>query len=264
MPNNLSSILSALAEDDIEMADIADRIAGDPPLTAYLLKVANSAFYELARKVATIREAVTIIGIRGLRNILMQYGVTSILGSLPSGAAELWRHSNSVAYYARYLALRRKAFQSLVDDALVGGVLHDMGMIVQFAVNAKLIERIEAMCAGPDIPPRLMEDILTGLNHARIGALLARKWNFPEVLIQEIEYHHRPWAAAPEYRMATSLVYLADCLCEEKDGQIGYGQINSDILRENGIFNAGDLADTRKEISEAYARASAEDERRKR
>ncbi len=257
MPDNLASLQSALADDDVNMASIANQIAADPSLTAYLLKVANSAAYQLIRRVSTVREAVTIIGIRGLRYLLLQYGVTLILGSKPIGAAEIWRRSNQVAFYARYLARRRDSFQSDADDALVGGVLHDMGMIIQYAVNSKLIRQIEAICRKRDIPLRLMEDIMTGLNHARIGGLLARKWNFPDVLIQEIEFHHRPWAAAPEYRRVVSLVYLAVCLCGVGDKRIEYRQIDGAILRENGIRNPAELDEMQDRISKAFSQAAA-------
>jgi putative nucleotidyltransferase with HDIG domain len=253
MPGNLTSLLDALNGDDVALSDIADRIAVDPSLAAYVLKVSNSAAYNLIRKVNTIREAVTIIGTRGLKYILLQYGVTTILGRLPSGAEELWQHSNKVAFYACYLARQRNQALSLVDDALVIGLLHDMGKIVQYTVNSRFMKEIETICEKGGIPPSLLENVMTGFNHARIGGLLARKWNFPEVLTQGIEYHHRPWAAAPEYRLVTSLVYLANCLCEEDRETITYDQIDSDIMAENGIRDSGDLDAVCERIAKAFS-----------
>jgi HD-like signal output (HDOD) protein len=238
------------------MAAIAERITSDPPLTAYILKIANSAAYQLVRKVASIREAVTIIGTTGLRNIILQYGVSLIMGRLPASAVEMWRRSSQVAYFARVLAQRRHASPTLVDDVLVGSVLHDIGMIVQYAVDPKLIKRIETLCRRRGMPTRLLEDVLAGLNHARIGGLLSRKWNFPEALIQIIEFHHRPWAAAPEYRRATGLVYLADCLCDSGEGNVAFDQVDRDILREHGARDAASFEALRSEIAAAYAKDS--------
>jgi HD-like signal output (HDOD) protein len=117
--------------------------------------------------------------------------------------------------------------------------------------------KIEALSRKRGVPPRLMEDILTGLNHARIGGLLARKWNFPEALTQAIEFHHRPWASDPEYRKATGLVYLADCLCEAEEKRIVFDQIDGAILRENGVRDPAGLENLRAELSRAYALASS-------
>jgi HD-like signal output (HDOD) protein len=161
-----------------------------------------------------------------------------------------------VAFFVRSLAQKRRVFQSVAEDALVGGVLHDMGMIIQYAVNAAAIKRIEAFCRRREMPQRLLEDIMTGVNHARIGGLLARKWNFPEALAQVIEFHHRPWAALQEHRRATGLVYLSDCLCGSGDETIGYGRIDGAVLAENGIRDAASLESLREEISRAYALAS--------
>jgi HD-like signal output (HDOD) protein len=263
IPAKLAALLEALADEDVDLGAIADQIGADPALTAYILKVANSAAYQLIRRVTAIREAVKIIGIRALKYMLIQYGASTILGRLPADAKELWQHSNKVAYYARFLAQKRKAPQSVVDDALVGGVLHDMGMIIQYAVNAKAIKRIEAGCRKREIPQRLLEDIMTGLNHARIGGLLARKWNFPEALAEEIEFHHRPWAASAECRRATGLVYLADRLCEAGSGRIDYAQMDGAVLQENGIRGSEGLESLREEISRAYALASEDEGRPK-
>lgn len=256
MPDKVAALMEALADDRVNMSAIAERITSDPPLTAYILKVANSAAYQLVRKVASIREAVTIIGTTGLSNIILQYGVSVIMGRLPASASEMWRRSSQVAYFARVLAQRRHASQTLVDDTLVGSVLHDIGMIVQYAVDPKLIKRIEALCKKRGAPTRLLEDVLAGLNHARIGGLLARKWNFPEALIQIIEFHHRPWAAASEHRRATGLVYLADCLFEAGEGRVKYAQVDQDILREHGMRDAAAFEGLRSEIAAAYARDS--------
>jgi HD-like signal output (HDOD) protein len=264
LPEGLHSLLEELADEDVDLGAVSNRIAADPALTAYLLKVANSAAYQLAHKVATVRAAMAVIGLRGVKNILLQYGVTLALGSLPPGAAELWQRSNLVAFCARYLALRRRAAPEVVDDALIGGVLHDMGMIVQYAVDSKAMKKIEASCTKRGIPPRLMEDIVMGLNHGRIGALLARKWNFPETLAQAIEYHHRPWAADPEFRAVVGLVYLADCLSDSKEGSVAFEQIDGSILADNRIRGAAELEALRQEIRLAHSEAQRAVDHKKR
>jgi HD-like signal output (HDOD) protein len=262
LPENLASLLEALSDEDTRMADIAERIGADPSMTAYLLKLANSAAYSQSRKVSAIRDAATIIGTRGLRYALLQFGATSILGSPPAGAGDLWRRAAQVSFYARYLAQRRGAPSSLSDDVLVGGVLHDMGMMIQYAVNPKLLRKMEAVCLKREIPLRLLEEIMTGLTHAHIGALLARKWDFPELLVQEIEFHHRPWAASGEHRRATALVYLADSLCSPGGETVDYDQFDTGVLRENGIHSAEELEALRLELARAYAEATAAESRK--
>ncbi len=74
-----------------------------------------------------------------------------------------------------------------------------------------------------------------GLNHAEVGALIARKWNFPEQLVDAIRYHHEPTQAPQGSRDIVNCVYLANAICDVEREKIGWDQLESAVLRDFGI-----------------------------
>ena len=141
-----------ITDPDSEITDIARQISMDPSLTADLLKVVNSAQFMLPKRVDNIVEAVKLVGLRGIRNLLYSYGTQKLLQGQQS-----WRdHSYLTAFYAYNLAksLRKK---DILDDAYVGGILHDMGKIVFSDVHPQLLEKINNFCKDGFINMPFME-----------------------------------------------------------------------------------------------------------
>jgi putative nucleotidyltransferase with HDIG domain len=223
------------------MSVIAQQISVDPALTAGLLKTVNSAQYMLAKKVDNIPEAVKMVGIRGIKNLLYSYGTQKILGDNTEDKKRLWEHSYKTAYYAYNLSKNFKKDPELPDDAYVGGILHDMGKIVFSNVHPHLLARIKKFCSEKKFPASTFEDLSAGMNHAEIGALIAEKWNFPEGLIVAIRYHHDPVSAPREHRTLTETVYLANMLCEYENGAVSFDQFEPDVLNSFGIASKKQL-----------------------
>ena len=213
-PENIVYLQKLITDPDSEITDIARQISMDPSLTADLLKVVNSAQFMLPKRVDNIVEAVKLVGLRGIRNLLYSYGTQKLLQG-----QQTWRdHSYMTAFFAYNLAksLRKK---DILDDAYVGGILHDMGKIVFSDVHPQLLEKINSFCKDREIGRNMFEDLSAGLNHAEIGAKIALKWNFPEVLIEAIRYHHMPTECDDEYRDVIYTVYLANALANlEREG----------------------------------------------
>jgi putative nucleotidyltransferase with HDIG domain len=203
----------------------------DPALTADLLKLVNSAQFMLPKRVDNIVEAVKLVGLRGLKNLLYQQGTQMLLDK---GQRWLWDHSYKAALYAYTLARLFRRKRDTLDDVYVGGILHDMGKIIFSSVHPHLLDKITNFCNARGIDRDLMEDLSAGLNHAEIGALIAEKWNFPDVLIHTIRYHHEPYSTKDEFRDVVYTVYLANAMCDLEKGAMVFEQIDRDVL---GSFN---------------------------
>jgi HD-like signal output (HDOD) protein len=93
-----------------------------------------------------------------------------------------------------------------------------------------LFKKILEVCAEKNIPTQLVETLTNGINHAEIGAKIAEKWNFPDVLTSVIRYHHEPDMAPSDFKKLTSLVYFANLLCHYQEDKIEYYQFDSDVL----------------------------------
>ncbi|MDR1143150.1 MAG: HDOD domain-containing protein [Spirochaetaceae bacterium] len=234
-PENIMLVQKLIGDPKSEITDIARQISMDPALTADLLKIVNSAQYMLAKKVDNISEAVKMVGIRGIKNLLYSYGSQKILGDDTNEKRTLWEHSYKTAFYAYNLVKNFKKDHNLLDDAYVGGILHDMGKIIFANVHPELLSKIKSFCADKDMPSSTFEDLAAGMNHAEIGAKVAEKWNFPEHLVHAIQYHHDPLSASPEDRDLIDTVYLANMLCEYENGNVTFDQFEPQVLDNFGI-----------------------------
>jgi len=217
------------------MADIARQIYMDPALTADLLKIVNSAQYMLSKKVESIAEAVKMVGIRGIKNLLYSYGSQKILGGDAPDKKHLWEHSHKAAFFAYNLAKNFRKNRELLDDAYLGGILHDMGKIVFSNAHPDFLKKIEKFVKQRKMPASTLEDLAAGMNHAEIGARIAEKWNFPEDLVASIRYHHDPSSAPEEYKDLVSAVYLANVFCGLEKKTFNYDQIDPSVLANFGI-----------------------------
>jgi putative nucleotidyltransferase with HDIG domain len=234
-PENIMLVQKMIGDPKSEMTDIARQISIDPALTADLLKIVNSAQYMLAKKVDNISEAVKLVGMRGIKNLLYSYGTQKILGDDSSEKKALWEHSYKTAFYAYNLAKNFKPDRNLLEDVYVGGILHDMGKIIFANVHPDLLDKIKVFCADKGLPPSTFEDLSAGMNHAEIGSMVAEKWNFPDHLVHAIQYHHDPLAAAPEEWDLIFTVYMANMLCEYENGNVIFDQFEPQVLDAFGI-----------------------------
>ncbi|MDR2479539.1 MAG: HDOD domain-containing protein [Treponema sp.] len=240
-PENILEIQKLISNPKADMTAIARQMSMDPALTGDLLKIVNSAQYMLVKRVESISEAVKMVGIRGIKNLLYSYGTLKILGDDTIEKKRLWEHSYKSAFYAYNLVKNFKRDRNLLDDVYVGGILHDMGKIVFSNVHPDLLNKIKKFCAEKNIPASTFEDLSAGMNHAEIGALIAEKWNFPEVLVNAIRYHHDPASAPEAARDLVNTVYLSNMFCHYEHGSVTFDQFEAGPLASYGITSRKQL-----------------------
>ncbi len=253
-PENIVTLQKKIDEPETELAEIARMISTDPSLMADLLKVVNSAAYMLPKRVDNIIEAVKLVGLRGLKNLLYQYGTQQVLGSETPETKMLWEHSYRTAYYAYNLARSVTKKRDILDDVYAGGILHDMGKIIFSSTHPEMINRIEKFCLNKGIPAELFEDLSSGLNHAEIGGRIARKWNFPDALVHAIEYHHHPADCPREHRDVVYTVYMANVLSDPKHREFDFEQFDQDVMSEFNVQSHAQLNTIRTRLENMFER----------
>jgi len=236
-PENVMHIQRLINDPTSDMPTIARQISIDPALTADLLKIVNSAQYMLSKKVDNISEAVKMIGIKGIKNLLYSYGTQKILGDDTIDKKRLWEHSYRTAFYAYNLVKNFKHDNSLLDDVYIGGILHDMGKIIFSNVHPELLNKIKGFCTDKNVPTATFEDLSAGMNHAELGALIAEKWNFPDRLVATIRFHHDPEAAPEDCKDLVDTVYLANMFCEYENKNITFDQFEIGPMTNFGLKN---------------------------
>lgn len=199
------------------MSDIAKVIREDPGLTARLLRIVNSAFYNFPSKVETISQAVTIVGTQQLSALALATSVMKMFKGIQSNLVSMdsfWRHSIACGLAARVLATMRR--DNNAERFFVAGMLHDIGRLILYT---KLTERSQDILQRARTTPMLLyeaEREALGFTHAVVGGLLLQAWKLPTSLEEIVMYHHNP-TSATRFPMETAIVHLSDIVVHAMD-----------------------------------------------
>jgi putative nucleotidyltransferase with HDIG domain len=251
-PENIIKVQVLIDDPLSEMNDIAAIISRDPAMTADIIKIVNSAAYMPQKRIDSINEAVKILGIKGVKNLLFSYGTQRILGDDTFEKKKLWDHAYRTAFYAYNLVQNFKKDQDLLDDVYVAGILHDMGKIVFSRIHPDLFTKIQRFCAQKTVSQTLFENLSGGMNHAEIGALIAEKWNFPENLVVAIRFHHSP-SETPVSQTLVEAVYLANMFVHMRDGIAVFEQIETEVLNSYGLTNKKQVENLIEKFEEGFS-----------
>jgi putative nucleotidyltransferase with HDIG domain len=216
LPASATRLLKELDDPHATARTVAELIALDQALTAYVLKVANSAALGYLIPCASIQEAVVRLGFQQIRSLVYSTITAGPLSARLSGYRlgdqGLWYHSVAVASSAHWLATALHYPDP--EKAYVAGLLHDIGKLVLDQYVMADYNQIASMMRANRLPMWQVEERLFGIDHAGVGGLAATHWQFPTELTEAIRYHHAPNADLPDQRLA-ALVNLANALAPE-------------------------------------------------
>jgi putative nucleotidyltransferase with HDIG domain len=217
-PQFVVETLRKLNDPTSSASDVASSLSRDEGLVLRTLKLANSAAYGMSRNISDISEAIALLGYKNIGNIVLAASVYSVMDKGLSGYAldrgELWRHSLTSAYAARYIAQATKKIPP--EEAYVGGLLHDIGKVVLndyvrfgYGIIVKMVE--EELIPFTEAEVRVL-----GFDHATVGSLLIERWDLPKEYHYSTLLHHRPNDLEPEnaeYQSLVDVVSVANSMC---------------------------------------------------
>jgi HD-like signal output (HDOD) protein len=260
LPSVIVRVNEQVANPKTSALDLARTILEDQSLTARLLRLVNSPFYGFPRRIATVTEAVTILGFAPVRSLLLTASVVDLLVGeetpdfSPTG---LWEHSVGAAVGAGLLA--RYTRHEDREEVFVAGLLHDVGKLVLFHFLTKEFLAVLETSRREDIPIRTAEQRLLGFTHDQVGRLLAERWKLPVRLSEAIGCHHRPDLAQVGKREA-ALVPVAEALTRAlglgSGGDDAVPMLEPDCWRRLGLQTTI-LEPLMIELEEQYADARA-------
>jgi HD-like signal output (HDOD) protein len=208
-PDQLRKIELMCSDPECTIPQISNVIKQDVALTTSLLKLANSAGYITMRRAETIEDAVKIIGLNGIKTLILATGVNTVMESRYRQYKELWTDSYKRAFYAHKIAIQI-ANQSIAENAFLGGLLSEIGRIVLLTVKKETIDMITTIVGDKSSGTiDIIEEMALGVSHARLGSLIAQKWLFPESLNRTIEFYPKPYMAPAEFKDIAFSVHLA-------------------------------------------------------
>ena len=220
--NVVSGVIDVINDPHSSAKDLKDIIEIDPPLTAKVLKVANSAYYYSLNKISEIQHAVIWIGFDVVKEIALSQKVCEVFeqDETVSGYSgrSLWKHSIAVALLGKMIC--RREFGERGENAYAAGLLHDIGIIVENQFLENEFIAVLHKTEHEKINLSKAESEVLGYTHTDIGKMLTEHWSFPEELVVAIGNHHNPDKAPEEFSKFASTLYIADYLCQERG--IGY------------------------------------------
>lgn len=214
MPEVLLSVNRMVDDPSSSAVDVGKVIAKDPGLTARLLKIANSPYYGPGRRIDTVARAVTLMGMRQLRDLVLATAASKVFNGIPNSLISMddfWRHSIQCALAASSLAKLARVPNH--DSLFVAGLLHDVGQLILFNRYPTESHQTLLLCMADPGAPTVYEAErrIFDFDHTQIGAELLRHWRLPESLQTCIEFHHEP-SRAPLYAKEAYLVHLANAI----------------------------------------------------
>lgn len=220
LPSVIVQVLQATEKDTVTTSEIETLLAADAAITTKLLKVVNSAYFGLPRQVGSIGQAIAILGMHQVRNLVLSVGVLNALSSPSPRIMDVqkafWEHSFAAATCAQSLARSKGLASTQQDLVFIGGLLHDIGRLFLFTLFNQPYQQVLTESARLSEPLVETELRILGTSHAELGGLLAEKWNFPESLVGLIRYHEQPETYPDAATLAqVNSVHAADRLASE-------------------------------------------------
>lgn len=235
--------LSSTTEDSrAAVKDIVDIISVDQSLTAKLLKLVNSSFYGFSSKVSTVTRAVVILGMQNIKTLALGVSVFKTASTLSTSNAvfdvqKFWEHSLGVAAGAKLLA--RFTGSKQVEEAFLGGLLHDIGKIIFNEYMPNEFSQALEMSLKQSIPLNDAENKIIKADHEIAGDYLAERWKLPLPLRRCVSQHHRPpfneQYLPPEIIKLVAIVSLANTLCKMRN--IGFSGNSIITPRDEMVMN---------------------------
>lgn len=209
LPSVVLELIESLGHEELSAAQYAAKISRDQALAAKTLRLANSSFYGRGRQVHSVAEAISVLGLRTVRGVVTAAGMAGSFRPRPGfDHNAFWRHSIGSALCAQALAgeLRRDD----ADLAFTVGLLHDIGRLALASAFAPAYAEVEQWRRDQDRPDGDAERAVLGIDHAEVGGLIARQWNFAPSIVDAIREHHAP----PETAVVTltGIAHVADAM----------------------------------------------------
>ena len=250
-----------LRDPDTSIKTVCDTIEKDQAITLKILKLVNSAFYGFQSKISDLRNAVALLGYNAVRNAIVSL---SVINSFPKritlmdfDISEFWKHSLAVAVTSKNIAQLSK--KESPDNCFVGGLLHDTGKVILAQYFPELFEGVWSTLQEEQISFYESERKKMPIDHAKVGAHLASKWQLPQGLVDAIRWHHD---FQPEIENANLVrnIYLANFIVNAYDLdpelRLDLSAMHSDVVKfiMNMMEDVGDwYTGLTEEIEAAYA-----------
>jgi HD-like signal output (HDOD) protein/CheY-like chemotaxis protein len=218
-PETYAQLTEAIAEPGVDLSFLARIVSHDTALASKVLHLTNSAFFGARRGFTSVEQAVTFIGVRTLKRLVLaaevfrSFDPRESLGGLSLDAEQ--RHGLACAGIARQLSAQHEQ----AEVAFLAGMLHDIGKLVIATRAPKLMRQLNRQRSDRASLAPAIEQRTAGASHARIGAYLLGLWGLEAPLVHAVAYHHDPDTAGGSGLDLPTVVHIADALAHDIENE---------------------------------------------
>ncbi len=216
-----TKLLELLRKPDLKLKELANAVSLDPVISARLMRMANSVFYQQVKQVSSVDRAIIVVGEDALKNLALEYSLRSTSKTYGMMERKLWENSIGCAVACRMLADRLTDMDK--NEAYLAGLQHHIGKVVMINRDKNLYKDVLDAVESGRGQLRDVERGLFAYSHEIVGAALLDYWNYPKQIVQ-ITLHHQDFESQREDNMAIftgcAIVSMASDFC--RNFGIGY------------------------------------------
>ena len=206
IPKIIALLLNELERVEPDLRKISQLINTDPVLTTRLLRLANSAQYQLANKISSVAEALALMGLDQVRSLATAAAIAGAFRKVPGiDLNQFWRYSLNVAKLSRTLGGMVRKNQ---PAAFTAGLIHATGELVMHLGLPKEMAVLDQHVAPLGLKRAAAERKQLGYSYADVGAGFARNWQFPQPTVEALAYQCAPFEN-DVYEPMAGLIHLA-------------------------------------------------------
>ncbi len=213
IPAVANQLLEVVDNPDSSMEEIANVIQYDPVMTVKILRTCNSAYFGLKHPAESIKDAVNLLGTDQIIELVLLKSGAGTFSGCQSGygleEGEMWRYSVSSAMIAKQIAVQMKLENK--NTIFTAALVKDIGKIILEKYVARVRHKILDFVENENLSFREAEKKAFGIDHAELGAMIAKMWKFSPKMVKIIRHHHLADEAMIKDK-EVAVVYLADCI----------------------------------------------------
>ncbi|MDA3790860.1 MAG: HDOD domain-containing protein [Desulfobacula sp.] len=240
IPAVASQLLKVVDDPDSSMEDIANVIQYDPGITASVLKTCNAAYFGLKHPAESIKDAVNMLGTDQVSELVLLKSGAKALGGSQQGygleKGDMWKNSVSCAVIAKQVAVKF-SFKNK-NTIFTSALIKDIGKTILESHVSDSSHRIKDLVENKNFSFREAEKKILGIDHAELGAMIAKMWKFSPKMIKIIQNHHLPDETMIKDK-EIAVVYLSDCICMMMGSGVGSDGLSyrfkADVMEELGL-----------------------------
>ncbi len=212
LPELYRELVGSMKDPYTSLRRIAQIVEKDLGMTSQILRLVNSSFFGFFREITSAKQAVTLLGLSVLKSLVFSVEIFAPYADqedLGIDIRRLWERSLLTGRLAGIIAGQITSEKPFIDDAVMAGTLHDLGILVLATGLPGQYQEVIRTIREEKTVLREVERTLLGVDHAQVGAYLLGIWSFRDSLVNAVYNHHHPLHARGDVFLGT-VVHVAD------------------------------------------------------